>query len=68
LQDVYVDVETDESQFATVKEGFSDRQLTFVPLIGIRVGISRLSPLQAELQANQRRQRTPPFPPLTGVS
>ena len=44
LQDVYVDVETDESQFATVKEGLSDRHLTFVPLSGIRVGISRLSP------------------------
>ena len=32
LQDVYVDVETDEPQFATVKEGFIDRHLTFVPL------------------------------------
>ncbi len=38
LQDVYVDVETDEPQFATVKEGFLDRHLTFVPLRGIRVG------------------------------
>jgi sporulation protein YlmC with PRC-barrel domain len=40
LQDVYVDVETDEPQFATVKEGFSGRHLTFVPLSGIN--ISRL--------------------------
>jgi sporulation protein YlmC with PRC-barrel domain len=32
LQDVYVDVETDEPQFATVKEGFISRHLTFVPL------------------------------------
>jgi hypothetical protein len=38
LQDVYVDVETDEPQFATVKEGFIDRHLTFVPLAGIQVG------------------------------
>jgi hypothetical protein len=38
LQDVYVDVETDEPQFATVKEGFLDRHLTFVPLRGVRVG------------------------------
>ena len=38
LQDVYVDVETDVPQFATVKEGFIDRHLTFVPLIGIEVG------------------------------
>ena len=34
LQDVYVDVETDQSQFATVKEGLSGRHLTFVPLGG----------------------------------
>jgi len=38
LQDVYVDVETDEPQFATVKEGFIGRHLTFVPLGGITVG------------------------------
>jgi sporulation protein YlmC with PRC-barrel domain len=38
LQDVYVDVETDEPQFATVKEGFIDRHLTFVPLGGVHVG------------------------------
>jgi sporulation protein YlmC with PRC-barrel domain len=37
LQDVYVDVENDEPQFATVKEGFIGRHLTFVPLGGIRV-------------------------------
>jgi hypothetical protein len=33
LQDVYV-VETDQPQFATVKEGFIGRHLTFVPLSG----------------------------------
>jgi PRC-barrel domain len=37
LQDVYVDVETDEPQFATVKEGFIGRHLTLVPLGGIKV-------------------------------
>ena len=36
LQDVYVDVENDEPQFATVKEGFIGRHLTFVPLVGSR--------------------------------
>jgi hypothetical protein len=38
LQDVYVDVETDEPQFATVKEGFLDRHLTFVPLAAVKIG------------------------------
>jgi uncharacterized protein YrrD len=39
LEDVYVDVETDTPQFATVKEGsvFS-RHLTFVPLAGLHIG------------------------------
>jgi uncharacterized protein YrrD len=34
LQDVYVDVETDEPMFGTVKEGLIRRHLTFVPLAG----------------------------------
>ena len=38
LQDVYVDVETDEPQFGTIKEGLIGRHLTFVPLGGIKVG------------------------------
>jgi hypothetical protein len=38
LQVVYVDVETDEPQFANVKEGFIGRHLTFVPLGGVTVG------------------------------
>jgi uncharacterized protein YrrD len=38
LKDVYVDVETDEPQFGTVKEGLIGRHLTFVPLGGIKVG------------------------------
>lgn len=42
LQDVYVDVETDVPQFATVKEGFIGRHLTFVPLGGIKISPSEL--------------------------
>src|SRR5580692_10469784 len=42
LQDVYVDVETDEPQFATVKEGFIDRHLAFVPLGNIQIGPDEL--------------------------
>ncbi len=34
LQDVYVDSETDEQMFGTVKEGLIGRHLTFVPLSG----------------------------------
>jgi hypothetical protein len=42
LEDVYVDVENDVPQFATVKEGFIGRHLTFVPLGGIKVGPDNL--------------------------
>src|ERR1700684_3630572 len=42
LEDVYVDVETDVPQFATVKEGLIGRHLTFVPLGGISVGPDEL--------------------------
>jgi hypothetical protein len=38
LQDVYVDVETDEPMFGTVKEGLISRHLTFVPLAGLTFG------------------------------
>ena len=38
LEDVYVDVETDEPMFGTVKEGLIGRHLTFVPLVGITIG------------------------------
>ena len=38
LEDVYVDVETDEAIFGTVKEGLIGRHLTFVPLGGITIG------------------------------
>lgn len=42
LHGIYVDVETDEPQFGTVKEGFLDRHLTFVPLAGVTVSPSEL--------------------------
>jgi hypothetical protein len=38
FNDVYVDVETDEPQFGTVKEDFLDRHIAFVPLLGVEVG------------------------------
>ena len=42
LEDVYVDVETDEPMFGTVKEGLIGRHLTFVPLDGITIGPDNL--------------------------
>src|ERR1043166_3463043 len=42
LEDVYVDVETNEPMFATVKEGLIGRHLTFVPLAGITIGPDNL--------------------------
>jgi uncharacterized protein YrrD len=42
LEDVYVDVETDVPQFATVKEGFLSKHLTFVPLGGITAAPDQL--------------------------
>jgi uncharacterized protein YrrD len=38
LEEVYFDVETEEPQFATVKEGLFGRHLTFVPLAGLTIG------------------------------
>jgi hypothetical protein len=53
LEDVYVDVETDVPQFATVKEGFISRHLTFVPLGGVTVGPDQLQAAvtRAQVQA-----------------
>jgi sporulation protein YlmC with PRC-barrel domain len=53
LEDVYVDVETDVPQFATVKEGFIGKHLTFVPLGGIKVGPDELqvAVTKAQVQA-----------------
>ncbi len=56
LQDVYVDVETDEPQFATVKEGFIGRHLTFVPLLG---GI-RIEPDGLKVTVTKEQVRTAP--------
>lgn len=42
LQDVYFDIETDEPQFGTVKEGFFHKHLAFVPLAGVTIGPSSL--------------------------
>lgn len=42
LEDVYFDVDTDEPQFGTVKEGLLGRHLTFVPLVGAIVGPDNL--------------------------
>ena len=42
LEDVYVDVETDEPMFGTVKEGHFGGHLTFVPLGGITIGPDNL--------------------------
>jgi hypothetical protein len=53
LQGIYVDVETDEPQFGTVKEGFLERHLTFVPLAGVTVSPSELcvSALKEEVRS-----------------
>jgi uncharacterized protein YrrD len=42
LEDVYVDVETDEPVFGTVKEGIFARHLTFVPIAGLTIGPNEL--------------------------
>jgi PRC-barrel domain len=42
LEDVYFDIDTDEPQFGTVKEGFLDRHLTFVPLVAVTIGPDNL--------------------------
>ena len=55
LQDVYVDVETDEPQFATVKEGLIGRHLTFVPLGGVTVG-----PDELQVAVTKERIKTAP--------
>jgi uncharacterized protein YrrD len=61
LEDVYVDVETDVPQFATVKEGFIGRHLTFVPLGGIQVG-----PDDLQVEVTKESVRTAPDIDLHG--
>jgi sporulation protein YlmC with PRC-barrel domain len=53
LEEVYFDIETEEPQFGTVKEGFVGRHLTFVPLTGITIGPDNLEiPVTAEQVKN----------------
>ncbi|MGD0440476.1 MAG: PRC-barrel domain-containing protein [Acidimicrobiales bacterium] len=61
LQDVYVDVETDEPQFGTVKEGFIGRHLTFVPLAGVQIG-----PEDLQVTVTKDRVRSAPDIELHG--
>jgi hypothetical protein len=61
LQDVYVDVETDEPQFGTVKEGVFARHLTFVPLTGVQV-----SPESLQVVATKEQVRSAPDIELQG--
>jgi hypothetical protein len=42
LEDVYFDIDTDQAEFGTVKEGLFGRHLTFVPLAGATVGPDNL--------------------------
>src|SRR4029450_1892566 len=42
LEDVYVDVESDEPGFGTVKEGVMGGPFAFVPLAGITIGPNSL--------------------------
>ena len=62
LQDVYVDVETDEPVFGTVKEGlFNRRHLSFVPLRGSQVG-----PDELHVTVTKARVRSAPNLEMTG--
>ena len=61
LQEVYVDVETDEPQFGTVKEGFIGRHLTFVPLAGVQIG-----PEDLQVTVTKDRVRSAPDIELHG--
>jgi hypothetical protein len=55
LRDVYVDVETDEPQFATVKEGLIGGHLTFVP-----VGAIKVSPDGLQVAVTREQVRSAP--------
>jgi PRC-barrel domain len=61
LQDVYVDVETDDPQFGTVKEGLLGRHLTFVPLVGVQV-----SPDSLQVATTKEKVRSAPDIELQG--
>lgn len=61
LQDVYVDVETDEPKFATVKERRLSRRVTFVPLQHVSVG-----PKELHCAVSRDQVRSAPDVPLHG--
>jgi hypothetical protein len=61
LQAVFVDVETDEPTFGTVKEGIFPRHLTFVPLLGVQVGPDHL-----QVTATKEQVRSAPDVELQG--
>lgn len=64
LVDVYVDIETDEPMFGTVKERRFSRRLTFVPLIGIAIGRDNLR----TAVARESVENAPTIEPLEGLS
>ena len=57
LEDVYFDIETDQAQFGTVKEGswLVKRHLTFVPLADVTIGPDNL-----QLSVTKDQVKTPP--------
>jgi hypothetical protein len=61
LEEIYVDVETDEPKFGTVKEGLFGRHLTFVPLSGITIG-----PDYLQVAASKEQVATAPTIALRG--
>jgi len=61
LQDVYFDVETDEPQFGTVKQGWISRHLSFVPLVGVTVG-----PESLQVTATKEQIKDAPHIALSG--
>lgn len=61
LEEIYVDVETDEPKFGTVKEGLLGRHLTFVPLSGITIG-----PDYLQVAASKEQVSTAPKIALRG--
>jgi hypothetical protein len=63
LEDVYVDVETDEPMFGTVKEGLFARHLRLC-----RCGGSRSAPTTCRYRYRGTRSRTPPTSTCTETS
>jgi hypothetical protein len=61
LEEVYFDVETDEPQFGTVKEGWIGRHLTLVPLAGITIGPDNL-----QAAVSKQQVKDAPNIPLQG--